>query len=135
MDNNISNVQIKMQCEENDKFKMIKKQFIEMMIDIKDFNDIKQQNKLFIDLILKYIENFDDKIFFETIKKATEYFKEDIDEKNVKDVIINFVNELEKFNIKNEFKFLNNLKQDEMLILIKHIRILISYILKIKNEK
>lgn len=105
-----------------------------MMIDIKDFNDIKQQNKLFIDLILKYIENFDDKIFFETIKKATEYFKEDVNEKNVKDVIINFVNELEKFNIKNEFKFLNNLKQDEMSILIKHIRILISYILKIENN-
>lgn len=117
-----------------DKFKIIKKQFIEMMTDIKDFEAVTIKNKIYIDLILNIIDNTENDTFIFLFKNITDYLNEEINEKNFKEIIFKLVKEIKFIEIKDKLSFLSDLKKDETSILVKHLKILFAYILKMKNE-
>lgn len=117
-----------------DKFKIIKKQFIEMMTDVKDFEAVTIKNKIYIDLILNIIDNTENDTFIFLFKNITDYLNEEINEKNFKEIIFKLVKEIKFIEIKDKLSFLSDLKKDETSILVKHLKILFAYILKMKNE-
>jgi len=119
---------------ECNKFDSIKKLFIDMLIDIKEFETVSTKNKVYIDIILNIIDTFDNETFFNTINNITDCIKDGINENNYKDVIINCVQNIEIIHLNDHLSFLSNLKPEEIIILVQHLKILFAYIVKIKTD-
>lgn len=116
-------------------FNVIKKQLIQMMCDLKEFESVTSKNKVYIEIVLNLIDNFENESFLDLAKDLNEFLVKEINEENYKEILIDLIKEIKFIKIKDNLSFLSDLKQNETTILITHLKVLFAYILKFNNEK